>query len=54
MKSVVLHGAKDLRFENLPVPDLLPGMVLLRIKRAGICGSDLHYFEHGYCGMHIL
>jgi L-idonate 5-dehydrogenase len=25
-------------------------MVLLRVNRAGICGSDLHYFEHGYCG----
>ncbi len=53
MKSVILHGAKDLRLENLCMPDLLPGMVLLRIKRVGICGSDLHYFEHGYCGSFI-
>ena len=50
MKAVLLHGAKDLRFENFRMPDLLPGMVLLRIKRVGICGSDLHYYEDGYCG----
>jgi L-idonate 5-dehydrogenase len=25
-------------------------MVRLRVRRVGICGSDLHYFEHGYCG----
>lgn len=50
MKAAVLHGAKDLRLEDFRMPDLSPGMVLLRIKRVGICGSDLHYFEYGYCG----
>lgn len=50
MNAVVLHAAKDLRFENFAKPDLLPGMVMLRIKKVGICGSDLHYFEDGYCG----
>lgn len=50
MRAALLHGAKDIRLENFNVPELLPGMVLLRIKRVGICGSDLHYFEDGYCG----
>ena len=53
MKAVLLNGAKDLRLENFPMPDMLPGMVLLRIKRVGICGSDLHYFEDDYCGSFI-
>ncbi len=53
MKAAVLHGAKDVRFENFRVPELLPGMVLLRVKRVGICGSDLHYFEDGYCGSFV-
>ena len=53
MKAVVLHGANDLRLENFLMPELLPGMVLIRIKRVGICGSDLHYFEHGYCGSFV-
>lgn len=50
MVAAVLHGAKDIRIENFKMPELLPGMVLLRINRVGICGSDLHYYEHGYCG----
>jgi L-idonate 5-dehydrogenase len=28
-------------------------MVRLRVRRAGICGSDLHYFEHGSCGVFV-
>lgn len=50
MKAIVLHGAKDLRLENISMPEVLPGMVLLKVKRVGICGSDLHYFQDGYCG----
>ncbi len=53
MLGAVLHGAKDLRLEERPVPDLRPGEVLLRVRRAGICGSDLHYFAHGYCAAFV-
>lgn len=50
MRAGVLHGARDIRLETRARPELAPGMVLLRVKRVGICGSDLHYFEDGYCG----
>jgi L-idonate 5-dehydrogenase len=53
MEAAVLHGAKDIRVEKFDMPELLPGMVLLKIKRVGICGSDLHYFEDGYCGAFV-
>lgn len=53
MEAAVLHGAKDIRVERFTMPELLPGMVLLKIKRVGICGSDLHYFEDGYCGAFV-
>jgi len=53
MQAVVLHGARDLRAEVRPRPALAERMVLLRIRRAGICGSDLHYFEDGYCGSFV-
>lgn len=53
MLAGVLHGAKDLRLQQVARPDLRPGMVLLRVRRAGICGSDMHYFEHGYCGAFV-
>lgn len=53
MLAAVLHGARDLCVVTNSVPDLLPGQVLVRVKRAGICGSDLHYFAEGYCGSFV-
>jgi len=53
MNAAVLHAAKTIKVEARPVPELKPGMVLLRVRRAGICGSDLHYFEHGYCAAFV-
>ncbi|MBI5833845.1 MAG: L-idonate 5-dehydrogenase [Armatimonadetes bacterium] len=50
MTAAVLYGARDLRLVDHPRPDLLPGMVRLRPRRVGICGSDLHYYQHGFCG----
>ena len=39
---------RDIRIESYRQPELQPGMVLLRSRRVGICGTDLHYYEHGY------
>jgi L-idonate 5-dehydrogenase len=50
MMAAVLHGARNIRVESATKPELRPGMVLLRVRRAGICGSDSHYFAHGDCG----
>ena len=41
MKANVLYGAGDLRFEERAVPALGRGEVLLRVRAAGICGSDV-------------
>ena len=50
MRSIVIHGARDLRIEDRP-PDILhPGQVEVRIATGGICGSDLHYYNHGGFG----
>lgn len=53
MLAAVLHGEKDIRLENCPRPELRPGMVLLRVRRVGICGSDLHYYHYGYCAAFV-
>ena len=50
MRSLVIHSAKDLRIEDGPVETPGRGQVLVRIERGGICGSDLHYFNHGGFG----
>lgn len=50
MKTIVAHAAKDLRIEERAVPEPGKGEVLIRMKRGGICGSDLHYYNHGGFG----
>lgn len=50
MRAVVLHAAGDLRIENHAPPTPAEGMITVQIKAGGICGSDLHYFQHGGFG----
>ncbi len=50
MKSLTLHAAKDLRVEELAPEPLGAGQVEVRIATGGICGSDLHYYQHGGFG----
>ncbi len=50
MIAYVLHGKRDLRAEEAPDPVAKPGEVLIRVRRMGICGSDVHYFATGHCG----
>ncbi len=50
MKSVVIHAAKDLRIEETDPGTAGPGQVEIAIEAGGICGSDLHYYNHGGFG----
>lgn len=50
MKAVVIHAARDLRIEERDVEVLEPGQVEVAIEAGGICGSDLHYYNHGGFG----
>jgi len=35
------YSNKDLRVEKMPVPDIAPGELLMRVMASGICGSDV-------------
>ncbi|NLE74111.1 MAG: alcohol dehydrogenase catalytic domain-containing protein [Actinobacteria bacterium] len=39
-----------LTISDLPIPELAPNEVLIRVKAAGICGSDQHVYESGEDG----
>ena len=41
MAAIVLHGVSDLRYEQVPVPEVPPGNVRVRIGFCGVCGSDI-------------
>lgn len=50
MRAVVIHAPKDLRIDNFPDPAPGRGEVRVKIAAGGICGSDLHYYNHGGFG----
>ncbi|MCK0168359.1 L-idonate 5-dehydrogenase [Jannaschia sp. S6380] len=50
MKSIVIHAARDLRIDDTPEGAPGPGQVKVRMAAGGICGSDLHYYNHGGFG----
>lgn len=41
MNAYVLHGIGRLDFEKVKKPAVQPGQVLVEVKAAGICGSDI-------------
>ena len=50
MKAVVIHAARDLRVEEREVETPPVCQVEIAVEAGGICGSDLHYFNHGGFG----
>lgn len=54
-KSFVLNKPHDVTFEDRPVPTLSsPHEVLVAVNYTGICGSDVHYWEHGAIGHFVV
>ena len=45
-RASVLHGPKDLRFEERTLEPPNPTELQVAIKATGLCGSDLHYYQH--------
>lgn len=45
MKSIVIQQPNDLVIETRPLPEPVAGDVRVRIKLAGICGSDSHIYR---------
>ena len=52
MKAVFYYGKKDIRIEDVPEPECVPGCVKVGIKWCGICGGDLRAYLVGPDGNH--
>jgi L-iditol 2-dehydrogenase len=48
MRAAMLYGIKDLRIEDVPVPTVVGGEVLVKVKTATTCGTDVKIFQRGY------
>ena len=61
MKCVQLKGKKEFQIGDIPEPISQNGSVIIDVKKAGICGSDIHYWDvgepvglvmgHEFCGV---
>ena len=47
MRAAVLYGPEDVRMEEIPVPEIGPRDVLIRIRAALTCGTDAKVFKRG-------
>ena len=50
----MLRRAQDLDVEVRPDPVPGPHEVVVRVRSVGVCGSDVHYFEHGRIGSFVV
>ncbi|GAB7355708.1 hypothetical protein MBLNU459_g6407t1 [Dothideomycetes sp. NU459] len=50
VQASVLHGAKDLRIESRTISPPAANEIQVAVHSTGLCGSDLHYFNHNRNG----
>ncbi len=51
---MVLQAPGDIRLEERPLPRVGPREVLVALRAVGVCGSDVHYYEHGRIGSFVV
>lgn len=51
MLAAKLYGKEDLRLVECPVPDIREDEILLRVKAAAVCGTDLRMIQNGSSGI---
>ncbi|HZG72829.1 MAG TPA: alcohol dehydrogenase catalytic domain-containing protein [Chondromyces sp.] len=47
MKAAVYYGPRDLRIEQMDIPEIGSDDILLKVHACGICGSDVHSYGTG-------
>ncbi len=54
MNASLLMATHSVALATVPVPSLDADQVLVRVAAVGVCGSDVHYYEHGRIGPFIV
>lgn len=54
MKAAVLNKVQSIEIKEIPLPELKSNEALIKVHCIGICGSDLHYYEHGKIGRYVV
>jgi len=54
MKAAVLTKPGHIEIQELDIPTPGPDEALVRVRAVGLCGSDVHYYEHGKIGPYVV
>jgi len=53
-ESAVMLGNGRLEMQETDMPTPEYGEILVQIRSVGVCGSDVHFFEHGRIGLDVI
>jgi L-iditol 2-dehydrogenase len=53
-RAAIMHGPHNISVEEIPVPLPGPDELLVHMRAVGVCGSDVHYYEHGRIGSSVV
>ena len=54
MKAAVMTKPVHIKIQEMDVPQVTGNEVLVKVMAVGVCGSDIHYYEHGRIGKHVV
>src|SRR5690625_109144 len=54
MNAAVLNKPLDIKIKQVNVPDPKEDEALIKVHCIGVCGSDVHYYEHGKIGRYVV
>lgn len=54
MRASYLNKPGELEVRDVQLPELEPDQVLVQVAAVGVCGSDVHYYQHGKIGPYIV
>lgn len=53
-KAIFMQGTNNMVWKDISVPTIKDNEVLIKVEAVGICGSDMHYYQHGKIGDFIV
>lgn len=54
MRASYLNEPGDVEVLEVAIPNLEPDQVLVQVAAVGVCGSDVHYYQHGKIGPYVV
>lgn len=51
MLAARMYDVRDIRLEEIPIPEIAEDEILLKVRAAAICGTDVRMINNGYKGI---